>query len=359
MQVASKPKDRIAVRQLKPSDACIDGWWVSVWVGTGSARPSLPLPTAETRSSGRAARNPGTRSSTQSGIKTLPLRRLGSHPAGQRLPALGVGPERRAPKVLVEVEQDLECVARTVEGAVDGLLLEGRHGLGDAGRDLGLGLLARERHNVLQQLVRGEREAELRRRPEDARGAALEEGLEALLLPDGLGCVPQARVRRVTLARLDLQARLDDVARRGQVRGGHAGDGARREELEDAELLGLRLAEEVLLQVGVGREVDGREGHITEQARRRALVQTDQTEVADDPDGRPLRRTLDALGHLALDLKTDLDDFERVGEDLRTHSQHQCHPLPRSKKANLRLGNHRQHHQQESHGQTRCCPACR
>lgn len=268
-------------------------------------------------------------------LKTLSLRRLGSHPAGQCLPALGVGPERRPSKVLVHVEQDLERIARAVEGAVDGLLLEVRHGLGDAGRNLGLGLLARVRHDVLEQLVRGEREAELGRRPEDARGAALEEGPEALLLPDGPGRVAQARVRRVALARLDLQTRLDDVARRGQVRGRHAGDGAGREQLEDAELLGLRLAKEILLQVGVCREVDGREGHITEQARRRALVQTDQAEVADDPDGRPLRRTLDALGHLALDLETDLDDFEGVGEDLQNKQSASVSSSPSLRKGKL------------------------
>lgn len=231
---------------------------------------------------------------------------------------MGVGPELRAPKVLVQVQEDLERVARAVEGAVERhLVLERRHGLGHAGRDLGLGLLPREWHDVLQQLVRGEREAELRRRAHDARRPALEEGAETLLLPDGPRRVPEPGIRRVALARLDLQPRLDDVAGGGEVGGRHAGDGARRQQLQHAELLGLRLAKQVLLEVRVRREVDGREGDVAQQARRRALVQAHQAEVAHDPHGRPLGRALDALGHLALDLEADLDDLEGVGEDLQ------------------------------------------
>lgn len=127
-----------------------------------------------------------------------------------------------------------------------------RHGI--------LVVAAGQRQRLLQHLVAGEGEAELGRGAHDARRTALEEGAEALLLPDCARRVPEACIRLLALARLDLQARLDDVAGGGEVGGRHAGDGAGEEELEHAELLGLRLAEVVALEVVVGWEVDCGEG---------------------------------------------------------------------------------------------------
>lgn len=126
----------------------------------------------------------------------------------------------------------------------------------------------------------------------------------------------QTVVTGFTLSGLDLETGLDDIARSGQVRGGHTGNGTSGQELQDTELVGGGFAKEILLQVGVGWEVNGGEGHITEQTSGSALVQTDETQVANNPHGRSLRGTTSRLGNLTLDLETNLDDFERVGEDL-------------------------------------------
>lgn len=144
-------------------------------------------------------------------------------------------------------------------------------------------LATRHREQVLQNLVHGEGKPELGRGSHDTSGAALEEGLEALLLVDGLCAVGERGVCGVALAGLDLEARLDDVAGGGEVGGWHAGDGAGCEELEDAELLGGGLAEVVALEVVVGWEVDGGEGDVAEETRGCALVETHQSEVLDDP----------------------------------------------------------------------------
>ena len=168
----------------------------------------------------------------------------------------------------------------------------------------------------MEDLVGGERETELGRAAQHAGRAALEEGAEALLLEDGLGAVSQGGVRGLALARLDLQAGLDDIARRGQVGGRHASDGAGAQELEDAQLLGVALAEVVALEVVVGWEVDGREGHVAKEAGGGALVQTHETQVAYNPHGGPPRGVGDGFRNLALYLQSDLDDLEGVCEDL-------------------------------------------
>jgi hypothetical protein len=56
---------------------------------------------------------------------------------------------------------------------------------------------------------------------------------------------------------------------------------------------------------------------IAQQTGSSTLVQTHKTEVLHDPEGRAARSTLNVLGNLTLDLQTDLDDLQRVGEDLR------------------------------------------
>jgi hypothetical protein len=56
---------------------------------------------------------------------------------------------------------------------------------------------------------------------------------------------------------------------------------------------------------------------ITQQTRGCTLVQTDETKVLHDPEGRPAGSTLNVLGNLSLDLQTNLDNLQGVGEDLR------------------------------------------
>ena len=63
-------------------------------------------------------------------------------------------------------------------------------------------------------------------------------------------------------------------------------------------------------------EVDCREGHIAEQARGSAFVETDKTKIAHNPHGGAPGGAFDGFRDFALDLETDLDDFEGVGEDL-------------------------------------------
>lgn len=74
--------------------------------------------------------------------------------------------------------------------------------------------------------------------------------------------------------------------------------------------------------MGICREVDGRERDIASQTSCCAFVETDQTQVADDPYSRPLRGSLDALlDRFALNLESNFDDFERVGEDLQRRNK--------------------------------------
>jgi hypothetical protein len=55
---------------------------------------------------------------------------------------------------------------------------------------------------------------------------------------------------------------------------------------------------------------------ITEKTGTCTLVQSNKTQVSDNPHRRALGGSFHALRKLALNLKTDLDDFEGVGEDL-------------------------------------------
>lgn len=55
---------------------------------------------------------------------------------------------------------------------------------------------------------------------------------------------------------------------------------------------------------------------ITQQASTGSLVQTDQTQVLDDPERRATRGTLDVLSNLTLNLQANFDDFQRVCENL-------------------------------------------
>jgi len=56
---------------------------------------------------------------------------------------------------------------------------------------------------------------------------------------------------------------------------------------------------------------------ITQQTSGCTLVQTDKTKVLHNPEGRTARSTINILRNLTLDLQTNLDNLEGVGEDLR------------------------------------------
>jgi hypothetical protein len=70
---------------------------------------------------------------------------------------------------------------------------------------------------------------------------------------------------------LDLQSRLDDVGRGGGRRGGDAGQRTGQQEVGVGEA--ALLVPERLLELGVGREVDAREGDIAQEARRRSPIE--------------------------------------------------------------------------------------
>ena len=73
----------------------------------------------------------------------------------------------------------------------------------------------RHRQHLLQNLVRRQREPELWTGPQNPRWPALEERTQPLFPPHRPGTMPQTRVLRLALSRLDLQPRLDHVTGRG------------------------------------------------------------------------------------------------------------------------------------------------
>lgn len=89
----------------------------------------------------------------------------------------------------------------------------------------------RHRQQTLQNLVRRQRKAELRRATKDAGRPAFPERLEALFDVDFARAVEEAVVCRLAFSRFDLQPGLYDVAGGGEVGGWHAGDRAGGEEL--------------------------------------------------------------------------------------------------------------------------------
>lgn len=69
----------------------------------------------------------------------------------------------------------------------------------------------------------------------------------------------------------------------------------------------------------VGGEVDGGEGDVTEETGTGALVEADETEVPDNPEGGAARGSTFHAGvfrNFTLDLKANLDDLKGVSEDL-------------------------------------------
>lgn len=242
------------------------------------------------------------------------------HKTWHRLPSLLIRKTCPA-QILINIQHNLERIAASAQRGVVKLLAQCRQRLVDARGRLVLRLAsAGVRQRALQDLVRSEGETKLWRGAHDTRGATLEESRGALLFQNCAGCVRETGVGCLALAGLDLETCLDDVEGCCEVGGGHTGNGTGSEELQDAELLGGRLAKDVLLEVVIGREVDAGEGNIASQAGRCALVETAKTEVADMPHGAVPCGDAGAfdglLDGLALYLETDLDDFEGIRENL-------------------------------------------
>lgn len=83
----------------------------------------------------------------------------------------------------------------------------------------------------------------------------------------------------LTCSSFRLQSRLDDVGRCRQVSGRHSSHSSGEQRLKVGELLAvLSLAKEVLLEVGVGREVDEGERSVSEKTRSSSTVEADDTQ---------------------------------------------------------------------------------
>ena len=121
----------------------------------------------------------------------------------------------------------------------------------------------------------------------------------------------------LTLSRLDLQTRLDDVARCGEVGRRHTSNSTGSQHLKNTQLLLCALAKEVLLEMAICWEVDGRERNfscqrrllkggeertITQKTSGSSLVQANETKISDDPHGRSFWNTFDVLRKFTLDL---------------------------------------------------------
>lgn len=143
----------------------------------------------------------------------------------------------------------------------------------------------------------------------------------------------QAGIFRLSLTRFNLQACLDDIAGRCEVGCRHTRNGACGEKLENPERLGRGLAENFGFQMRICREIDRRERNyallahvqasimkavytITKQTCASPSVQTHQTQVLHNPEGRTTGSAFDSFSDLALNLQADLDDFKRIGEHL-------------------------------------------
>lgn len=276
------------------------------------------------------------------------------HITRHRLPSLLIRKTCPA-QILINIQHDLERIAASAQRSIVKLLAQCGQCLVDAGGRLVLRLAsAGVRQRALQDLVRGEGETELWRGTHDTRGSTLEESRGALLFQNCAGCVRETGIGCLALAGLDLETGLDDVEGGCEVGGGHTGDGTGGEELEDTELLGGRLAKDILLEVVVGREVDAGEGNIASQAGGCALVETAETKVADVPHGTVSCGDAGAfdglLDGLALYLETDLDDFEGIREylgQLKGTSVH-CFAMTRKKKRHSPLDKHQHLLRQES-----------
>lgn len=85
--------------------------------------------------------------------------------------------------------------------------------------------------------------------------------------------------------------------------------------MNDSEFLGRAFAKEIALEMVVAGEIDGGEGDVTEKTGTSPFVETDETEVLDNPHGRA-SGNVGVFGHFTLHLEADFDDLERVCENL-------------------------------------------
>ena len=162
-----------------------------------------------------------------------------------------------AADILIQVQDDLQGIPRSQ-------VRKRRFGAphADTGFDLSSGghvrLGAGHGKPLLQKFIGSQGETELGRGTDDTGRAALEEGHEALILPDGCRAVAQSGVFDISFPGFDLQTCLDDIAGSGQVGCGHTSNGTGREKLHDAQFVGGGFAEHVGFQVRVGGEVNRR-----------------------------------------------------------------------------------------------------
>ncbi len=87
--------------------------------------------------------------------------------------------------------------------------------------------------HLLQDLVAGKGEAELRRLPENTSWSTLEKCSHAFLVEYPRGTVPDVLVFRLTLPCLYLQSSFDDIAWRGEVGRRHTSNGTCCQKLEN------------------------------------------------------------------------------------------------------------------------------
>ena len=98
-------------------------------------------------------------------------------------------------------------------------------------------------------------------------------------------------------------------------------------------------------------EVDGRERNVAQKTCTGTLVQTNNTQMLHNPNGRATWYTA-VLGLFTLHLETNLDDLQWVGENLINLKFSFFFFLSLKQSQNVPLANHRQHHQQSSLART-------
>jgi hypothetical protein len=133
----------------------------------------------------------------------------------------------------IEVQDDLESVSASQVRKWCLCLLQSGRRLETATRSELVLLCTRKREKTLEKLVTSESETELRRRTKNTGRSTLEEGAETFFLPNSLGAVTERCVLGFSLTGFYLQTSLDDVARSGQVRCRHTGNGTCRQQLQD------------------------------------------------------------------------------------------------------------------------------
>ena len=90
-------------------------------------------------------------------------------------------------------------------------------------------------------------------------------------------------------------------------------DASSCERLEEGQFLAIvTFLEDILSQMRVGREVNSGEGNVAKETRRRALIETKNTQLANNVDSALGFSTV-KLGCFSLDLETDLTIQECEG----------------------------------------------